>query len=241
MSTREPGSTVRFTADLHDMRTFSLTALALFVLMLLGCATRTERETMPDPLADVTGEELFQRGLVVSARGDLIRAEQYFVAALDKQHPPEVVLPMLIRVCVASSRHSAALSHAQPYLRAHPSNWRLRLLVATLRLGLGDVEAARVDLHRVLQAAPEEATAYYMLGMLYREETHDEPRAREHFERYLQLAPEGQHAEEVRAALVAGPPPVMVNIERAEPEPTETAPSPEETQPETTEVVEGAT
>ncbi len=180
-------------------------AVSLSLSLALGCGARSERETMMDPLSGVTAQELYDGGLGHAARGDLIRAEQYFVAAIEKGQPESQVLPMLVRICVASSRHSAALAHAEPYLRANPGEWRLRLLVASLHLGLGEVDNARQDLHRVLLEAPDDPAAYYMLGMLYREELTDEATARPLMERYLELAPSGGHADEVRAALAAGP------------------------------------
>lgn len=180
-------------------------SLAASLVLVLGCGARSDRETILDPLSEVTAQELYDRGVAFAARGDLIRAEQYFVAAIEKGQPESQVLPILVRICIASSRHSAALAHAEPYLRSNPGEWRLRLLVASLHLGLGEVDDARLDLHRVILGAPEDPAAYYMLGMLYREELTDDTTARPLLERYLELVPEGGHSDEVRAALAAGP------------------------------------
>lgn len=180
-------------------------SLAALLVLVIGCGARADRDTILDPLSEVTSQQLYDQGVAFAAHGDLIRAEQYFVAAIEKGQPEAQVLPMLVRICVASSRHSAALAHAEPYLRANPAEWRLRLLVASLHLGLGEVDHARQDLHRVVLEAPSDPAAYYMLGMLYREELTDDVTARPLLERYLELVPAGGHSEEVRAALAAGP------------------------------------
>ncbi|MDH5491710.1 MAG: tetratricopeptide repeat protein [Myxococcales bacterium] len=139
----------------------------------------------------------------MAGRGDMVRAEQYLSAAMERGYPEDRVVPQLIRVCVASSRISAALSYAEPYLAAHPTQWRLRYLVATLHLGLRRIPEAVADLEAVIGQRPEDPTAHYTLGIILRDHIGDGHGAREHFSRYLELAPEGAHAEEARSAAIA--------------------------------------
>jgi len=188
-------------------------ALALVLLAACGGASQEApppAEMMPDPLADTEARELFDAGVRLEQGGDMIRAEQYFVAAVGRGYPEAEVVPHLVRVCIASSRLNSALSHAEPYLRAHPEDWSLRLVVANIRAGLGDYAQARIELERVIRDRPQEAMAHYTLGVLLRDDLDAPEEAWPHFERYLELAPEGHHAAEVRAALVerAGPTPL---------------------------------
>lgn len=173
-------------------------------LLLLGCgaAATSAASGTTDPLDSVSAEELYRRGVVLGRAGDFVRAEQYIVAAIDRGFPEQEAMPALMAACVQSSRLSAALGYAEPYLARHPSEWSLRLLVASIHMGLDAHDRARDELTRVLADAPEEPPeAHYFLGVLYRDELADMERAREHFRRYLALAPEGTHREEARAAL----------------------------------------
>ncbi len=156
-----------------------------------------------DPLKSVPAAELYRRGIALGQAGDLIRAEQYLAAAIDRGYPAEKALPPLMRVCLASSRLRAALSHAEPYLEEHPEAWSLRFLVGSIQLGIGNVDDARASLERVVRDAPQQPDAYFLLGVLLRDDVGDRAGAAERFERYIELAPQGQHASEARAALLA--------------------------------------
>lgn len=176
------------------------------LVLALGCAgarsERANRARNADPLDDVTGEELYRRGRLLGASGDLIRAEQYFAAAIQRGFSEDEAMPALMEVCLEASRLVAALGYAEPYLARHPDQWSLRMLVASIHMGLDHLERARLELERVLRDAPDEpAQAHYFLGVLFRDELSDAERAAEHFRRYLALAPEGEHREEAAAGL----------------------------------------
>lgn len=177
----------------------------LVVALATACAEAPAKpEGSPgDPLKTVPAAELYRRGIALGEAGDLIRAEQYLAAAIDRGYPAEQALPPLMRVCLASSRLRAALGHAEPYLAQHPDAWSLRYLVASIQLGIGNVDDARVSLERVIVDAPEQPDAYYLLGVLLRDDVGDRTGAAQRFERYIQLAPKGEHASEARAALFA--------------------------------------
>ena len=181
-----------------------LRAVVLLALCA-GCVEQTPKPTGTpgDPLKSVPAKELFRRGIALGNAGDLIRAEQYLAATIDRGYPADRALPPLLRVCLASSRLRAALSHAEPYLAEHPDAWSLRYLVASIYLGIGNVDEARSSLERVILDAPEQPDAYFLLGVVLRDGVGDRPGAAQRFERYLELAPKGQHVSEARAALVA--------------------------------------
>ena len=202
------------------MRGFATIAGVLWSLLASACGApqATSRQAMPDPLAGVDGGQLFDRGLQLARVGDHLRAEQYFLASIDRGHPASEAMPHLLRACLAGGRLSAALHHAAPYLRDHPGEWSLRYLVATLHLGLGDSQAARSELEQVIRDAPSNPAAYYTLGMLLRDSRPDPGAGGDYLRRYLELAPAGDHAPEVRAALNTAP---IERIERVEPAPAE--------------------
>ncbi|NOY89746.1 MAG: hypothetical protein GXP55_00960 [Deltaproteobacteria bacterium] len=177
---------------------------ALFALLgVVGCGGigAGDQARIPDPLADVPARDLFARGRVLVVHGDSIRAEQYLTAAMDRGYPEQEAMPLLIRACVSSSRLSSALGYAEPYLRRHPRDWSLRFLVATLQQGLGRTERARANLEQVIVDAPEAPEPEFVLAMLLRDDLSLDDEARPLLERYLELAPRGRHAAEVRAAL----------------------------------------
>lgn len=202
-------------------RTLLLAALS-YALSCVGCgAAGTERaEAVPDPLDTVTADELYRRGAELAQAGDYVRAEQYLSAAIDRGYPEERAMPALMHVCVQASRLIAALEYARPYLARHPGEWTLRMLVASIHIGLEQHEEARDQLRRVLVDAPDEPHAHYFLGVLYRDRLDDMEAARNHFRQYLALAPDGDHREEALSAL---PP-----VERGVPQPVSAPPDGED-------------
>jgi predicted Zn-dependent protease len=140
---------------------------------------------------------------VLARAGDLVRAEQYLTASIERGYPEANVLPALIRVCLADSRMRSALSHAEPYLERHPTAWSLRYLVGSIYLGIGEIDRARAELERVIADAPDQPDAYYLLGVVLRDELGDRAGAARRFARYLELAPDGDRADEVQQSLAA--------------------------------------
>ncbi len=179
-------------------------ALVAALLLLAGCGHDAPevREPPPaDPVSEIAPEELFAQGVVLAQRGDLIRAEQYLAASMERGHPEDEVMPVLLRVLVASSRLRVALQYAEPYLARNPGSWPLRYLVASMHLGMGESARARRELERVVEVAPDEAEPHFLLGVVLRDEARDPAAAAREFERYLELAPDGAHAGEAREAL----------------------------------------
>ncbi len=181
-----------------------------------------------DPVAEVGAQRLFETGLAAASQGDYVRAEQYLAAAGARGHDETAVIGPLVRVCVASSRLRQALVYAQPYLRRHPDDWRLRFVVAATLLALERVDESRTEYERVVSAAPDAPEPWFALGALLREQLHDDAAARPRFERYLALAPQGPHADEARVALATplpAPTPVPATSASSPPVPA-LAPSP---------------
>ena len=182
-----------------------LVSLALpLVFWIAACGASKPKAAVPDgdPLQRVSAGTLFSRGEAFARRGDLSRAEQYLSAALDRGYPPRRALPLLIGVCARASRYRSVLTYAEPYLESHPREWRLRLVVASIHLAVGSVDRARDELTRVVSDAPAEPTGHYMLAVLLRDENGGAQDAATHFQRYLELAPHGPHADEARSSIL---------------------------------------
>lgn len=172
----------------------------LFVALLAcsACALAPPRPAAPDEATE-RADWSFAQGERAAARGDTVRAEQYFSLALERGYDARKVLPVLLSVCLKSSRLRAALDHAEPYLQNHPDDHELRYLVASIYAGLGATEKAQAELERLLRNDPAHADGHFLLAVL---ELEDDPdRAREHFRSYLDLAPTGDHAADVRERL----------------------------------------
>ncbi len=187
--------------DLY-VRTLSMIALALW-LGAAGCASRAAQQgPTTDPMASVTAQQLYDTGLAAARAGDLVRAEQYLVASMQRGMPEGRALRQLINVCVQASRFRAAVAYARPYLERHPHDWALRYLVGTILEGLDEHQAARREIEAVLADNARHAEAHYLLANMLRERFNDPVGADVHYRQYLELAPEGAHAEEARAGML---------------------------------------
>lgn len=168
----------------------------------VGCGSRMSADEPPahsDPIAQVPANELYEQGVARAQRGDLGRAEQYIAAALSKGYPHGEALPMLLRLCVSANRYQHALRYARPYLQRYPGDWALRYLVASILVAMGHKDHAQEELREVLRAVPEEPGPHFLMAELMRATS--ESQAREHYERYLELAPNGRNSAAARAAL----------------------------------------
>lgn len=190
---------------------------ALLASPALACGSPPEPAARPDKDVQVLREEhtpdkLVARGRAFQQVGDLVRAEQYFAAALQAGGDAKEILPLLLKVCIDATRFQAAIEYAEPHLQRHPEDYRLRMLVASLYAAVGQPARARTHYERVLESQPDEATAHWALALLLRDQLGDRQAADVHFREYLRLRPDGPHAEEARASLlkpvVVGPTPL---------------------------------
>jgi tetratricopeptide (TPR) repeat protein len=167
-----------------------------------GCAVSVNTDPQP-PVVRISDEapSLFRMGHSQAMQGDNLRAEQYYLAAQRAGYPESKVLRSLLDVCLSSGRLRSALGYAESFLRRHPEDFRLRHLVASIHLGLGDAARAFRELETVLGEAPEHAPSHYLLAVIATEAFADAETARRHFQGYLRLEPHGAHAAEASAWL----------------------------------------
>lgn len=177
-------------------------AVAIFglgVSALGGCGPKDPPKSSPESMREARDPKiLFERGRDFAKAGDLSRAEQYLVGALDGGYTPKLVLPLLLRVCVAAGNYEAAAQYGDRVLQQNPADTHLRFVVASLYQSTGDTAKARAYLEECVRREPKDADVQFALGVLLRDDVKDVVAADTYFRTYLELAPTGPHAEEAR-------------------------------------------
>jgi len=186
---------------------FAWAAATALIVAAAGCgAATTSSSDLAKQIQKRDQEEqpakLLERGRAFAKLGDNSRAEQYLSGALDGGADPKVVLPLLLRVCIAERRYRVAIDYAEPHLRRRPGDFKLRFVVASLYQSIGDTASARRELELVMKSRPDHADAHYAIAVLFRDDVADPVNADLHFREYLRLRPTGQHADEARASLL---------------------------------------
>lgn len=182
----------RCRAALAGLATVAATGLA-------GCGGSTPAPDAPASVQQQKPQVWVERGRQALERGDFSRSEQYLKMALDSGVPSEQVVPLLVRAMLSASRLRGALVYAEPYLESHPDEHALRYLVATLRLALGQEQAALRQLDRLTANAPQFAEAQYLRGIIHSPSRPQ--RAQQAFASYLEIEPQGARAVEVAGRL----------------------------------------
>ncbi|APR84465.1 Hypothetical protein A7982_09814 [Minicystis rosea] len=182
-------------------------AVALGLILaspLAGCASRGDKVAAQIKTVETeeTPEKLLARGRAFAAVGDLSRAEQYFASAMEHGADPAVAMPLLLRVCAEARRYRAGIDYAEPQLKKHPNDHRLRFVVASFYATIGESTSAREELERVVKQKPDFAPAHYALAVVLRDDAGDVVSADRHFREYLRIEPRGAHAEEARSSLL---------------------------------------
>ena len=151
------------------------------------------RETRPDLL--------LAKGDAYEAVGDSTRSEQYLTTALAAGGDEAVLVPRIVRVCVADRRFRAALAYAEDYLRRHPGDRDMRFAHGAISAAIGEGAAARADLRALVEGWPDNPEYHFAFAVLLRDEPDEAAAAREQFALYLKLDPDGPNAEMARAGL----------------------------------------
>ncbi len=184
--------------------------LSRFVLALslglaaVGCASHgSEVQTrLATEKSERRPELLIRKARAYASIGDATRAEEYLNAAREAGGDERVIVRALMDVCINDHRYRAAVGYAEGFLRRHPSDRELRFLLATLDVALGNSSSALHELHTVLDQAPDNVEARYVLAVVLRDEVGDVEGADSEFREYLRRAPAGAHAEEAQGSLL---------------------------------------
>ena len=153
-----------------------------------------------------TWQKLFERGRAFAQVGDQTRAEQYLSAALDAGGDGRKILPMLMSVCVEAKKYRVAIDYGDEYLKKEPGDVRLRHLLGTLHLVMGETPQAKECFEEVLRRDTAMPETHYALAVLLRDQERNLVGADKHFRDYLRLSPAGAHAPEARASLLKSVP-----------------------------------
>jgi len=164
------------------------------------------REDLVTMKAEHSIDKLVARGRGFASVGDQTRAEQYLAAAIEVGGDPAVILPELLRVCIAANRYRVAIAYAAPWLGRHPTDGRLRFVVAALRSTIGDFAGARADLEQLVSQSPDDPHVRFAFAKLLHDQLSDRAAADEQFRAYLKLDPGGPHVEEAQSALLQAVP-----------------------------------
>jgi predicted Zn-dependent protease len=185
----------------------SLSALLLLAALSLGAvgcgaAAAENGKATSQPPENKDPVRLTEHAKQYAEAGDLVRAEQYFQAALAAGADERVVTPMLIKVCVASRHFRLASELAENMLARNPADSRLRFLAGALAVSTGAPQRARPHLERAAAELPNDAEVQFSVGAFFRDELSDKGAADKYFREYLRLDKNGAHAAEARAGLM---------------------------------------
>lgn len=166
--------------------------------ILLGCAG--PKAPVDTPTA-AHHHLLVERGRMLAAQGQGVRAEQVFLAALDAGADGSFVLPMLLEVCIAGGRLQRALDYAYMGLLRGMKSGRLHYLVATLHHALGQPQEARDQASLALADEHPALEAWLLLADLHFRHFHQQDKAKEFYRRFLRVQPRGIEADRARRML----------------------------------------
>jgi Flp pilus assembly protein TadD len=171
---------------------------------LTACPPPSSRALQPQTILDTESAPatLVMQGKAYAGAGDMTRAEQYFAAALSRGGDEHEVMPLLLHVCIEQRHYRAAVEYAEPMLRRHPDDLKLRVVMATIEAAMGEKSKAIDSLREVIRRSPDDAMAHYALGTILRDDVHDAVAADLEFRAYLRVAPKGPHAAEAEASLL---------------------------------------
>lgn len=180
-----------------------LRVICILCLAAGACVSQVKAQTKApptDPIASVSASELRRTGLAFARRGDLLRAQQYLSAAHLKGYEETVVVPELVKVCIAASRLRAALEYGESYLQDHPDDAGMSYVIGTIHLALGNLGEASLRLQGALRPAEVMIDAAFSLALIASRRGQLEL-ADEHLRRYLAHKPSGRYALRARAML----------------------------------------
>lgn len=195
-------------------------ALASALVACEKSAAQRVQDNLQKAREEQAPDKLLARGRGFASVGDLTRAEEYLVAALDAGADPRATMAALLDVCVRAGKYRVAIQYAEAFLKQHPGDDGTRFVLGTLHAAVGDVAAARQELERVVTSRPRDTRARWTLAVLLRDQAQDPVAADPHFRAYLDAEPRGAHAEEARESLLrriepAAPGPADAGVDEA--------------------------
>ncbi|MFO0579274.1 MAG: hypothetical protein U1A78_35175 [Polyangia bacterium] len=147
---------------------------------------------------------------------DYLRARQYLAlaeqvsarapgAGAGTEIDREKMFQLGLLIAVHGEQYSVAIKRCQERLMRKPADSRVRSLLASLHEALGDELAAEKQLRLLLLMHPEQSAFLVDLARFYERGSRADKKEQAHrlYHRYLDVAPQGALAPQVRAALLA--------------------------------------
>lgn len=176
--------------------------LALFAVGCGATVNETPKTSGPrysplkDPGVMTEHADAFAEG------GDFIRAQQYYSAALAAGGKSSVIMPKLLKACIASGDLRLATEYAEQELARNPEDAHLRFVTGALEAQIGNRPAARKHLSLAATQMKENAKVQFVVATFFRDDMQDRGEADPYFREYLRLDPNGEHAAEARSSLM---------------------------------------
>lgn len=189
----------------HMPRSFTLFVVTM-ALALVGCGGsagalgKNGASAAPSPLKD--SALLLKQGDAYAEGGDFTRAQQYFAAAMSAGGDSQVILPRLLRSCIAAGDLRLASEYAETELSHRPDNAHLRFLTGALQAQTGNRPAAREHLVQAARELRSDADVQFSVATFFRDDMQDKVEADPYFREYLRLAPKGVHVAEAKGSLM---------------------------------------
>jgi tetratricopeptide (TPR) repeat protein len=182
----------------------------LTVAAALPACAPTQQQVAEQNVRKVRAEssvaQLEAKGEAAAGGGDMVRAEQYFSAAMRAGGDERYLTTRLLLVCSSDGRYPAAQTYGEEYMRRHPSDTDVRYVLATLYIARGDLADARMALEQVIAEKPDMADPHYALGTVLRDEGGSALDVDHEFREYIRLDPNGKFSETARASLLKSVP-----------------------------------
>ena len=139
---------------------------SLLCILLVGCATVSEKPTLEKKLSDNPNDRAvnLRLGEQAEASGDTLRAEQYYLRAEALGVPQEEILPRLLRVLVNAHRYDEALERCKKRLDLKPEDRATRYVEAALYVAVDRPKEAEKELDSLVRTKPDDADAYLALA-----------------------------------------------------------------------------
>lgn len=140
-------------------------------------------------------------GKAYQAKGMLREAEASMREAVRLRPSSPAAHEGLLDVLEDQGRKADALAAARQYARSRPdvaASWER---LGGLEARTGDAKRAEDAYRKSLQIDDSRASVHYQLGLLYEKSLKAPDKARIHYEKYLQLAPNGSEVKTVRTRL----------------------------------------
>jgi len=147
--------------------------------------------------------QAYNRGTLYQQREDWVNAIFFYTRALENDDTFVTAYFNLAAAYWAKGDHELAKDAYRLAIEFQPDSPAARFNLALLHRELRERDAAVAQLNALLETTPDHAQAHYVLGLLHSEAPVDVEKAREHYRKFLELAPNDPSAGIVREWLRA--------------------------------------